>query len=758
MFKLLRNYTFISVVAVLIALVLLSILIRQRVLDDLISSEQRANVALTRAFTNTIWPTLSTLAESSYGLSMADLQARAADMELDARVSEQIAGLPIAKVKVYNLVGVVIYSSDVAEIGQDDGGSSYFQTARSGTPISELTRRNEVSSDATESTGLDVLSTYAPIQRGDPTLPVEGVFEIYVDVTSLLQNLERSNAELISGVTLIFVIMYAALFAVVRRANSVVQEQYEQYLGSEQRLRQAQRELEARIETRTRQMQTSADVGRASTSILEPGPLLHEVVNLITDRFGFYFAAVFTLNDTGSYAMLREATGTAGRLLKERGHRVGVDDESIVGAAISTRKPRIALDVSQEAARFDVPLLADTRSELALPLVVGEQVLGALDVQSTQESAFDGGILTVLQSLADQVAMALSNAQTLAHMRTALQTTTRLYEVSRVLFACKSEDEAYAALSNAQTVLPDLDALALYMITARDADGEPIEYALMAGRGLAHGVSAEIGRHYLSIQLPIARLVDRKGALIVRDVGDANVHSAMRRAMQEHGFQAMVTIPIVIDGRYEGFVLGSAYHPLAFREMDIAFMQSLAEQLSLVLSNVRLDAQMRAALERVAQLNRRLSGEAWRGYLSLRPDLVIDSGSLEPADLSNRVSAPIVVRGETIGELQLEDNDSAREWSHDDLELLYTIADEVALAIENARLIEQAQSRAARESQLNQIAEKIRQASGVEGILRVAAQELSQALDTSHANARLGAPAAIPMRRSSNRDTSQRSS
>jgi GAF domain-containing protein len=81
----------------------------------------------------------------------------------------------------------------------------------------------------------------------------------------------------------------------------------------------------------------------------------------------------------------------------------------MVGTAIKTRRPRIALDVGAEAVRFANPLLPDTRSEIALPLVVGSRVLGALDVQSTQSGAFDESSAVVLQAMADQVAISLSN-------------------------------------------------------------------------------------------------------------------------------------------------------------------------------------------------------------------------------------------------------------------------------------------------------------------------------------------------------------
>jgi len=108
---------------------------------------------------------------------------------------------------------------------------------------------------------------------------------------------------------------------------------------------------------------------------------------------------------------------------------------------------------------------------------------------------------------------------------------------------------------------------------------------------------------------------------------------------------------------------------------------------------------------------------------------------------------PIVVRGETLGALNLEDADPDRQWTDEDWDLMNTITGEVALAIENARLIEQTQLRAARQAQLNQIAEKIRRATDIETILSITSEELGQALETSHANVRLGAPTQVAGRR-----------
>ena len=151
-------------------------------------------------------------------------------------------------------------------------------------------------------------------------------------------------------------------------------------------------------------------MGRAASSVLDPDELINQVANLITDQFDYYYTALFLVDPTGRWAELKSATGEAGRVLKENKHRLEVGGKSMVGTAISTRSPRVALDVGAEPTRFENPLLPYTRSEIALPLLVGERVLGALDVQSTREGAFGPQEIETLQGMANQISIALENA------------------------------------------------------------------------------------------------------------------------------------------------------------------------------------------------------------------------------------------------------------------------------------------------------------------------------------------------------------
>ncbi len=178
--------------------------------------------------------------------------------------------------------------------------------------------------------------------------------------------------------------------------------------------------LESRVAARTSQLSAVNEVGRVANSILNPEELTSRVANLITDQFGYYYAALFLLDESGEQAWLYSATGEAGRVLKENKHHLRVGGNSMVGMAISKREPRVALDVGAEPVRFENPLLPYTRSEVALPLTIGDRVLGALDVQSTKAGAFGPQELETLQGMANQVAIALENARLFAESQKSL--------------------------------------------------------------------------------------------------------------------------------------------------------------------------------------------------------------------------------------------------------------------------------------------------------------------------------------------------
>lgn len=177
------------------------------------------------------------------------------------------------------------------------------------------------------------------------------------------------------------------------------------------RLETLQNSLEQQVIERTKQLAATNEVGRVAASSLDPEQLLARVIPLIPEQFGYYFAAIYLLDPSGKWAELKEATGEAGRVLKQNHHRLEISGKNMVGTAIRDLAPRIAQVASEEKQRFENPLLPYTRSEIALPLMVGDRVLGALDVQSTREADFGPQVIETMQNMAGQVAIALENAR-----------------------------------------------------------------------------------------------------------------------------------------------------------------------------------------------------------------------------------------------------------------------------------------------------------------------------------------------------------
>jgi GAF domain-containing protein len=217
---------------------------------------------------------------------------------------------------------------------------------------------------------------------------------------------------LIIGATVVLQIL-------IRRLNSAIQsahanEEAQAVLNKE--LRTLQMELEKRVDERTAQLRASNEIGQIASGILDPASVIEKAVNLITDSFKYYYAAIFLVSDNGQWAELKDATGSAGEILRSRRHRLQVGGNSMVGAAIDSKKAQIALDVGDSAVRFSNPLLPNTRSEIALPLIVGDHVIGALDVQSTREADFKPDDIATLQGMANQVAIAIENARLFKEM------------------------------------------------------------------------------------------------------------------------------------------------------------------------------------------------------------------------------------------------------------------------------------------------------------------------------------------------------
>ena len=167
----------------------------------------------------------------------------------------------------------------------------------------------------------------------------------------------------------------------------------------------------AELNQRTELIETAGHIAREISQISDLDTLLPETVNSVRDRFGFYHAGIFMVDERGEFAVLKAATGEAGRLMLSNKHQLKVGAEGIVGYVTSHGEARIALDVGADAVHFRNPILPDTHSEMALPIIINGNTIGALDVQSKQENAFTLEDARILQSVADQLAVAIDKAR-----------------------------------------------------------------------------------------------------------------------------------------------------------------------------------------------------------------------------------------------------------------------------------------------------------------------------------------------------------
>ncbi len=193
--------------------------------------------------------------------------------------------------------------------------------------------------------------------------------------------------------------------------------------GLEQRVAERTSELASaneKNERRAKQFESVAQITSTISSTRNLDSLLPEITTAISNQFGFYHVGIFLLDSRREYAVLSAANSQGGQRMLARNHQLKVGETGIVGFVTGTGKPRVALNTGQDAVFFNNPDLPETRSEISLPLRAGDEVVGALDVQSTKPNAFDQEDINILTTLADQVSIAIQNARQYEETRKAL--------------------------------------------------------------------------------------------------------------------------------------------------------------------------------------------------------------------------------------------------------------------------------------------------------------------------------------------------
>ena len=355
-------------------------------------------------------------------------------------------------------------------------------------------------------------------------------------------------------------------------------------------------------ERRAEQLKAVANVGEAVTGLMDLNEVLKITVDLIRDRFGFYHVSIFLLDEHREWAVVRASTGRVGKIMVERPHRLAVGSNSIVGFATENAMPRIALDVGEEAVYFDNPLLPDTRSEMALPLLSRGVVIGALDVQSVEANAFTNEDVETLQIMANQITTAIENARLFEQTQRRLNEQAMLYRIGTkiggTLQLQQTTDilvlETAEALNVSECVLTLIEeGNTTYIISNYVKEGS----SLKGGQGIRRTIEESAG---------VADILKTKQEAIIH-IDDPDDGSWAFEYLRTYQGTALIIVPILLRNEVIGLLEVYDDKPgRRFKQEDVALLDSIALQAANAIENARLFEQAQSMLRELTQAEEEL--------------------------------------------------------------------------------------------------------------------------------------------------------
>ena len=333
------------------------------------------------------------------------------------------------------------------------------------------------------------------------------------------------------------------------------------------------------------QLQTAAEIARDISGSLNLDELLLRAVNLIRDRFDFYHASVFLLDLHNEFAVIREATGEAGTQLKRKGHKLGVGSQSIVGYVSGRGETLVVNDTAKDATFFANPILPDTRAEAAIPLKVGDRILGVLDVQSTQPFAFSEDNLRTLEILADQLAVAVVNTELFADTQEHLSQHRLLHHITTSAASGTTLEEALESTVKGLQVTLGGDRVTILMM-----DRERKNLELRASVGYSEEIA--------SVHVPIGTGITGWVASHRKPLRVDDVTNDPRYISVSANTRSELALPLLYRNELLGVLNVESEQVAAYSENDEEMLGTLAGSLAAIMANARLLDQIRRQAER----------------------------------------------------------------------------------------------------------------------------------------------------------------
>lgn len=530
------------------------------------------------------------------------------------------------------------------------------------------------------------------------------------------------------------------------------------------------------LDKRATELEAVAQVGTAAATILDIPVLLQNVADLTKENFNLYHAHIYLLDEAGQTLNLAAGAGDVGRTMVNQHWSIPFDKKnSLVARAARIRKGVIANDVRNESGYFQNPMLPHTRSELAVPIISGEKLVGVLDVQSDTVDHFTNEDVRIQTTLATQVAVALQNVSLFTQTQAALTETENLYDASRRIIATDDLQEIVAAIAESGPVSSVDRAMLIDFERSAADDVEALEVVANWHDG-AGPKPDPIGTRYNRSLFSTFRFLLNPDPVFFDDIQhDSRVGRTTQDYFQQLNVKSMAVLPLWVGSRQLGALMLESAKLHHFTEREIQPYVTLAGQIAVAIENRRLLDETNRALAEAEAAQRRYTLQTWesyrtksiaRSYEHVRAELSLLDNENLPADKQtitvtavpnvpntdmaeensrqlvagspqSSLVVPLTVRGEVIGVFGLEETDKAKEWSPEEIALVEAIAEQISQAAENIRLLDDSQQRAARERRVNEIGDKIQGAQSLEEALQIAVKEVGLSLQAPQTKVQL---------------------
>jgi GAF domain-containing protein/HAMP domain-containing protein len=547
----------------------------------------------------------------------------------------------------------------------------------------------------------------------------------------------------------------------IRSLNRLAQQLTSSYINLEKRIDQRTQALAQRAAY----LQAAADLARDTTSITDIDELLDRSVNLILERFDLFFAGIYLLDPSSNQAILRSGTGEIGKELIKRGQRYHVGEIGLVGQVVTSGESRIVNDVSTDFVYQRNYLLDQTNAQAVFPLLIGNQIVGVLDLHHATRGGFDTSAISVLQIMADQLTVAIKNASLVEDLNIRIQETNMLYqryaqdnwsvmnlkdneigyEFDRFRTMQYQEQipaELKQILAKGKPVLVDIpdqeksekqQILYVPLIMYKQLIGLiGLEQPDDRNLGTEEIATLDAITNQISLALDNSRLLEetQRRSDQIRLLQGVTSIAASNVVLKD--LLAEVSIKLRQDMSVD-FCDVLWFDPDGISAMFIASASAEKDETTEDIVNSHVPVAENPLLQQLIETN----------YSLILYELEHNPMTVELREMSIRrglvsiLVMPLVLRGEVNGAILLCNKDDSRRFSHEDLNLMNQISLQLSSALEVARIFEQTAYRAEREMQISLATQKIRETLDIPTIIRSAAHELRQVLDVPEVTVRI---------------------